>query len=112
MKASTLRVRFLLAVERFNAGGVDILAFWEEVEILNRAGFRRELREGDEGRAVGHLTWSLDMYDSRRPPRSGLIGQVRDMFDAAFRSEYRISAEEVKTRAIAVERIMKQADDA
>ena len=34
---------------------------------------------------------------------------IRDKFDEVFRAEYRVSAEAVEAKALAVERIMKQA---
>jgi hypothetical protein len=107
MEPATLRLKFVQAVERFNSGVLDIPGFWEEVEALNRAGLSRELKEGEEADAVGQLTWSLDMFDSRLQPRPGLMGRLRDILGAAVRDEYRISEEEVKARALAVERIMK-----
>jgi len=109
MEATSLRARFLRAVERFNAGELDIPGFWQEVEVLNREGFRRELKEGKEAGAVRQfIIWYLDMYDPMLQPRPGVLGRLRDKFDEVFRAEYRVSPEELKAKAVAVERIMKQ----
>jgi hypothetical protein len=109
MEATSLRDRFLHAVECFNAGELDISGFWEEVEVLNREGFRRELKDGEEARAVSQfIIWYLDMYDPMLKPRPGLLGRLRDKLDEVFRAEYRVSPEELKAKAVAVERIMKQ----
>ena len=111
MKATNLRAAFLQLVERFNAGELDVSAMWDQIEVLNRAGVSREFREGEEARAVSQLRWALDKYDSTLPSRPGLAGRIVDTFDAAFRNEYRIGAEELKAKAIAVERIMKRGPD-
>jgi hypothetical protein len=109
MVSTRLRSQLLRTVERFNAGALDIGGFWEEVEVLNREGLHRELAGGEEARAVAQLTWALDMHDPQSPPRPGLAGRLRDKFDEVFRAEYRVSAEAVEAKALAVERIMKQA---
>jgi hypothetical protein len=109
MEATSLRARFLHAIERFSAGELDIPAFWQEVEVLNREGFRRELKEGEEARVVRQfIIWYLDMYDPMLQPRPGLLGRLRDKLDEVFRAEYRVSPEELRAKAVAVERIMKQ----
>jgi hypothetical protein len=104
-----LRDRFLSAIERFNDGKLDIPQLWQEVEVLNREGFRRELRKGDEERAVSEfIIWYLDMYDPQLPSRPGLLGRLRDRLDQVFRAEYRVRPEELRAKALAVERILKQ----
>jgi hypothetical protein len=105
---ATLRAGFLRVVERFNAGEFDIPTFWEEVEVLNRAGVHGAIKAGRETDAVARLTWALDLHDARLQPRPGLLGRFKDTLGLVFRNEYRIRPEEVRGRAIAVERIMKQ----
>jgi len=109
MEPDSLRERFLHTIERFNAGDFDIAGLWEEVEVLNREGFRRELRDGEESRTVGQfIIWYLDMYDPDRAPRSGIIGRFRDKLGEVFRAEYRVSPDALRAKARLVEQVMKQ----
>jgi hypothetical protein len=48
------------------------------------------------------------MYDPQLQPRPGLVGRLRDKFDQAFRSEYRVSPEALRAEARTVERVMKR----
>jgi hypothetical protein len=109
MKAADLRVRFLQVVERFNSGEFDIPAFWEEVEVLNRAGLHQAFKGEEEERAVSQLTWALDLYDAGLQPRPGVVGRTLDAWGGLVRDENRVSTDEVRARALMVERILKNA---
>jgi hypothetical protein len=103
-----LRDKFLRLIERFNAGALDVSGLWNEVEVLNKEGFRRALRGGEEQRVVREfIIWYLDMYDPSLQPRTGVIGRIKDTLDEMFRAVYRVSLEELREKARVVERVMK-----
>jgi len=103
MKEGLARVEELRGLLRsFSDGGMSIREFLDRLDALDRAGLRHDLPKPVDRWVSEFVVWYADLYDPLLPPRKGMLGRLRDQWDA-LRGVHRLSTEDVRRAAMELE---------
>jgi hypothetical protein len=100
-----MRENLIILLKKFNYEGLSVEIFLNELEELNKKGIWQHLNPKERKVFNSFFSWYAGMYDPNRPPRTGLVGKFKDTI-GQFKGEYRVSLEQLRRRAIEVEREM------
>ena|ERR1700730_17458769 len=104
-----MREQLLALLSQFNRGEISVQHFRDGLEELNKRGIFQSLTPKERDAFHAFFTWYASVYDRTRSPRTGLVGKVRNAL-GEFWGEYRVSLDELKQKAVEVERSLTGAD--
>jgi hypothetical protein len=103
----TIYEEFRVLLNDLNRKAIDIDSFLDRFNELNRHNLYADLGPELRTLVVEFQTWYADMYDAHRPPRAGVVGMLRDRWEA-LGGNYRISREQLEAAArVLEERVAK-----
>jgi hypothetical protein len=94
-----MREQLTELLTRLNERSMDIFEFRTRLNAMLKEDVKKHLSPEEAKVFKDFVTWYLDMYNPKLPPRAGVGGRIKDRYAQLLHGEYRVSEMDVRNKA-------------